>query len=33
MVKLYPNNLLLKELSCEQNHKGFIIKTGQEIFD
>ena len=27
----YPATLLLKNLTCEKGHKGFIIRTGQEI--
>lgn len=30
-IAIYPTHLTLKELSCEQKHKGFIIKTGQEL--
>ena len=32
-IAVYPAHLTLKELSCEQEHKGFVIKTGQEILE
>jgi len=30
-IATYPAHLTLKELSCERKHKGFIIKTGQDL--
>jgi hypothetical protein len=30
-VAVYPTKLTLKELSCVRKHKGFVIKTGQDI--
>lgn len=30
-IAVRPENLLLKELECENCGKGFVIETGEEI--
>lgn len=32
-IAVYPSDLWLKKLECENGHIGFVIKTGQEIWE